>query len=544
MIPEDNAAQEVIQKLEEAKSYRSSYWDSQFQECKDVVWPNSVDFTTNRQQGSKLTELIYDSTPVWANGQFANGMHAATCNPTDRWANIVTEDLALMQDEVDLAWLENVSDIIYHVYNNPYANHRQGVHETFQSLGCLGTAVLSQEWSDKRKLPIFKSIPLAKCWIAEGEDGLVNTLYREEDFTINQAIERFGEEALPDKMLEMKRTDKTTFVHAVYPRQERKYDSRLSLGMPFASKWVSVQFKKVVSEGGYISFPYHVTRWEKIPGQVYGRSPAMTCLADIKMLNQMKKVTLEAAQKVVNPPMLVPHDAFMNQFDNTPGGVNEYDSSLSMDSNAIRPFLSGARPDLGEKIMEPIKQSIIACFYADMMSVPFKKERQTAEEIRIRRDDMLRNIGPLIGRQEAELFGPMIQRTFELLSRNKMIPPHPPNLQGAKLRITYVSLAAVAQTGSKLNNLKQFITESLVPLMQLDQGVVDAVSIDDVLDQSAKLGNVTRKVFRTTEDKNAIRKGKADQQQAAAQAAAMESGSAALKNVGQAIQAAPQLGGQ
>lgn len=545
MTADEKLVENILQKHAELKSTRKSFWDSNYQECKDVVWPNSMDFITNRVQGTnQLTEMIYDSTAQWANGQFANGMHAVLVNPTDRWFSLATADTSLADDDLCLSWCEKVSDLIYRIYNDPYVNHRQSIHESFLSLGCLGTAVLFQDWSDKRRLPIFKSIPLAQCFIAESEDGLIDTVYRDVKVTLRQAKQRFGEKNLPKKMLEKKDTDEVNFVHAVYPREERDITSMLSKDMPFASEWVSIEFKEVVWQKGFTTFPYHVSRWEKIPGQVYGRSPAMTCLSDIKMLNQMKKVTLEAAQKVVNPPMLTPSDAFLNQFDMTPGAINEYDSSMGLDVNAIRPFMSGARPDLGDKMMAPIRDAIIHCFYADVMDIPFKKERQTTTEINERRNDSLRNIAPLVGRQEAELLGPKIQRTFDLLNRNRMIPPIPAKMSGAKLKITYISQANIAQMGSKLDNIRSFIAQALVPLMQMAPEVKDFVDLDETLNVSGKYGNVTRDIFRSPEDVAAIRKDKAQQAAAQAQQQQLESGSAALKNVGQAIQAAPSLAGQ
>ena len=45
----------------------------------------------------------------------------------------------------------------------------------------------------------------------------------------------------------------------------------------------------------------------------------MTALADIKMLNRMSEVTIRAAQKQVDPPLLVPDDGFMLPVRTIPG---------------------------------------------------------------------------------------------------------------------------------------------------------------------------------------------------------------------------------
>jgi len=43
-------------------------------------------------------KLIYDSTAPWANGQFANGMHAAVANPFEQWFTLRLQDEELNED--------------------------------------------------------------------------------------------------------------------------------------------------------------------------------------------------------------------------------------------------------------------------------------------------------------------------------------------------------------------------------------------------------------------------------------------------------------
>ena len=64
----------------------------------------------------------------------------------------------------------------------------------------------------------------------------------------------------------------------------------------------------------------------KASNEIYGRSPAMTALPDVKMLNEMSKTTIKAAQKQVDPPLLVPDDGFLLPVRTVPGGLNFYRS--------------------------------------------------------------------------------------------------------------------------------------------------------------------------------------------------------------------------
>src|ERR1700761_4986468 len=350
MFGEDRAAS-VLRRFDDLSSIRRGYWDTLLQQCKEVVWPNTSDFQRIRPQGAPLMELCYDATAPWANGQFANNIQSAVANPFERWFNIEidTLDHSILEDDEVKRWPETVSDIIYRCYAHPRANHKQALHENFLSEGAFGTGIIFQEWDEVWQIPTFRAMPMAHCFMDEDEKGFIDTLYREVKYTLRQAKQRFGEGNLPKEMLERKDPkEQFIFIHAVEPREERLPESPLAKDMRFASDWVCQDFKKIVWTSGYRSFPYHVPRWEKIAGQVYGRSPAMTALPDIKVLNQMKKATLEAAQKVVNPPVILPHDSFTSQFDMTPGALNYYDSTNGLSEDVVRAFTAGAQPQLGQ----------------------------------------------------------------------------------------------------------------------------------------------------------------------------------------------------
>lgn len=561
MLDQTDAARYILT-WEGMKDRRSRNWDTLYQQVKDVVWPNSNDFTVTRQPGTYLVELIYDSTAPWANEQFANGIHAAVANPFEDWSKIRCQDEDCNEDDECLDWMEKVSDLISDCYSHPQANHKQTLHEYFLSLGCLGTGIVCQEWDDEIDSPCFSSISLSDIWIGEDDKGRVNRVFRRVQWTKRQAIERFGEDNLPTKLLDKKIKldgEKYDFIQCVEPRKDRNPNGKGAKDMVYKSVWVYIGGSLVGGgggspaaheepficwEGGYLTLPYHVGRWTKISGQEYGRSCAMTALPDIRVANQMEKIGLRADQKIVDPPMMMPHDAFMSQLDMTPGAVNLYDSSAGLPADAFRPIQSGVSIRDHQVMLEDKRSSIKQIFYADLGNIPFKKERQTTAEIQAQQDSLLRNIAPLVGRQEAELLGPMIMRTFQLLQRWGKIPAHPVKMQGKKLKIVYVSRAAQAIKSGKLGMIKSFIAETVVPMIQMAPESKDFLDCDAVIEESARLSGVTRDIFRKPDAVAAIRKGRAAQQQQANQLQAAESASTSLKNVGQAAQASPELVGQ
>jgi hypothetical protein len=59
--------------------------------------------------------------------------------------------------------------------------------------------------------------------------------------------------------------------------------------MRFSSYYICLGSREIVSEGGFRTFPYAVGRYTAEPKEVYGYSPAMTVLPEIKMVQEMTK---------------------------------------------------------------------------------------------------------------------------------------------------------------------------------------------------------------------------------------------------------------
>ena len=95
--------------------------------------------------------------------------------------------------------------------------------------------------------------------------------------------------------------------------------------MPFKSRYVAIDDMKMLAEGGFNEF-YVVPRYLKASYEIYGRSPAMNALPDVKMLNKMSEVTIKAAQKQIDPPLMIPDDGFILPVRIRSGGLNFYRS--------------------------------------------------------------------------------------------------------------------------------------------------------------------------------------------------------------------------
>lgn len=510
-----------------------SLWDPVWQELKELVRPDTTDFgSSGTQLAQAARRKIYDGTAPWALEQLAAGLHSYLSSPVDRWFSIGAAGVPYDQlDHESKLWLEQVSDVIYAHYSNPFASFNSSVHECYMDVGGFGTAVVYQWIDPGTQSLMFRAFPLADCWLLENSDGLVDTIHRRVSWTVRQVAQEFGQ--LPPRLAKMKPEDRVTVLHCVYPRSDRAPGRRDSRNKAFASVYVCKDTADLLSEGGYDEMPYHVPRWTKLAGEMYGRSPALSVFPEIRMVNAMSKTVIVAAQKIVDPPLAVPDDGFLLPIRQTPGGLNYYRAG----TEEIRPIMSGGRIDIGIDMIEQRRETIRRGFYVDWLVRPTKKERQTAQEIMDDRNQMLSMMGPIVGRLQGELLGPMVRLSYHLLSRAGAFPRMPGRLDGAELELVYISPAAKAQSTVRGQGVASYISQ-LTQLLPVMPGVMDSINEDGLNAELADLTDVPRRVLNDPKTVAARRQAREQQQQLAQ---AVEAGPAAAKSAKDFAQAR-QLG--
>jgi hypothetical protein len=194
------------------------------------------------------------------------------------------------------------------------------------------------------------------------------------------------------------------------------------------------------------------------------------------MINAMSRVTITAAQKQVDPPLMVPDDGFMLPIRTTPGGLNFYRGGTR---DRIEPLQIGANNPLGLNLEEQRRTAIRAAFYVDQL-VLGQGPQMTATEVVQRTEEKMRLLGPVLGRLQAELLQPMIERVFAVLNRQNKLPAAPEFLNDRDLDIEYVSPLAKAQRQSDVQGIVRLF-ELLSPLAGIDPTVFDHLDTDGLV---------------------------------------------------------------
>jgi hypothetical protein len=83
------------------------------------------------------------------------------------------------------------------------------------------------------------------------------------------------------------------------------------------------------------------------------------------------------------------------------------------------------------------------------------RANMTATEVVQRTSEQMRLFGPLIGRLESEMLGPLVERVFGILTRQGALPAAPPEIQEKEFTVEYVSPIATAQKQQSANGIMQ-----------------------------------------------------------------------------------------
>ena len=522
----DSQVNQIVKRLEQLESWRSP-WEHIWQDCTDYVNPRRGDFTTKQYRGSRSRfDKVFDSTAPLANEQLASGLHGHLTNTAERWFSLRVPGVE--PTHAMRTWLQGTVDTMFdRCFNIPDTNFVTSVHELYLDIGSYGTAVFYVE--DRPGKPIqFRSFHLADCYIAENHEGVVDTLYRKYKHTARQLMQLY-EPVLPEKFKEIATKQpfqEFTCVHAVEPRADLDYGKKDKDNMPFKSCYVLVEEQIMLKEGGFNEFPYMVPRWSKTAGEVYGRSPAMVCMPDIKMVNEMMKTTIRAAQKATDPPLMVPDDGFMMPLRTIPGGLNYYRSGTP---DKVEPLIGGERPDVGLDFIESRREHISKSFHVDWLQMR-DGPQMTATEVLQRQEEKMRLMGPMVGRLQSEFLGPMLDRVFALMLRRNELPEAPPELEGVKLNVDYISPVARAQKSQAVYNFTRFL-EQMVPLADVKPEIFDNIDADGTFRWAHGTLDAPTETLVDPEQVQQSREQRAQEQQQMQEAAMMQQQATTAKDM-------------
>jgi hypothetical protein len=492
---------EVFSRYSRLKNDRS-VWEGHWEEIAERVLPRSRIFTGELTPGDKRTSKLYDATAALACERFASAIESLLTPRGSRWHQLRATDPVLNRDHNVRLWFDQVTSIMFSHRYSPKACFSKEMHEGYMALGAFGTGALFVDEHPDGGL-MYRQVHLSDLYISENEMGRIDTVFRKFQVTARQALRMFEDGDLSDnlrKMAEDKPDDKIELLHLVCPRTDRDPTARDRRNSPWFSGYYEVKEQQLIEEGGFDDMPYIVSRYVTGPREVYGRSPAMTILPDIKMINEMSKTVIRAGQKAVDPPLIIADDGVILPVNAKPGAA----TFARMDGRTqapIQPLYTGARVDIGFEMMEQRRKVIQDSFLVTLFQILVESPQMTATEVLQRAQEKGALLAPTVGRQQSEALGPLIEREFAILAEQGMIPPMPPALEEATgdYEVEYVSPLTQAMRAPEGVGILRTL-ESVQAIAAVDPSVMDNFNTDEITRSLAEINGAPQRILRDEEE--------------------------------------------
>lgn len=519
----------LVGELKSQASAQASYW----QETADFCLLRKAWVTMPKTAGQRLNfHKLFDSEAMNDLQTMASGFSSNLTNPATKWFMLATRDRALMKSKDVKVWFKIAEDEIFSTLAS--TNFDTSIQEFFVDSGCFGTGGIFTE-EDPIKRVMFGNLPLATLLIVEDSKGRVVEVYRVYDLTAGQAWGEWGK-AAGQKVLDLinknKFEEKVTIIHATFPREKRIAGKFDSLNMPFASIWLEKSQEHVIKESGFMEFPFAIGRFYKLAGEPWGFSPAMLALADVKMLMVQKKTILRAAQKIVDPPAVLPSKGFLLPFNLNPSGMNYRQPGTSADD--YKAIETRANIPIGREMINDTKKDIQRAFFVPLFQAFQDITKQmTVPEVQRRINENMVLLGPVVGRFQQEVLGPIIERVFSILLRQGILPAPPAAIRGQELDIVYVSQLARAQRQDEIVSLENSLVLARA-VGELKPGIFDKINEDKIADFIWEINGTNPELLRDDEEVGEIRAQRAEAQEQAAQLEQLQQAATIAKDASQA----------
>ncbi|MCR4295387.1 MAG: portal protein [Elusimicrobia bacterium] len=521
-----------------------STWLGHWEDLASVMHPRRVGFITAPTAGEQRNQNLYDGTPMQAARGLANALAAMLRPDNQKWFFIKTATDRVDGEAKD--WIANTEERLRKELDDPKVRFREATGECDLDLAVFGTGVIYAGESERLGKLLHICVHLKDAVVIFGEVGDPEGIFITYMYPLRVARDKFGEDKLSEvsrrKLAEANPNldEKIECLHAVLPRKEGRVGALLSQNLPYADIWIEVAAQHELKVKGFNEFPFIVPRFDTSSGEDYGRSPGMIALPDANTLQAMGETLLIAGQRAADPPLLVPNDGTLDAPNVFPGGLAPYDVDIAKDIGRlpIAPLEGGRNMPLTRDMQQDMRSQVFNAFYKNILNLPVDGPQMTAEEIRARKEELIREVGPVFGRQETGYSAPLIERNFKVMLRAGAFDPIPEALLGTSIRFEYESPVKKIRQQIEVAITRAWVNEMV--LLSREGGVpeaMDAVNFGEYATFAAEGTGVPMKLVNSPDVRAAKAAARA---QAQAEAQKMEASMATADAASKVMKAMPQ----
>lgn len=427
--------QSIIKNFEIAKSKKQGF-ESLWQECYAYALP------TNTRINNIIN--LFDGTAADSAEQLASSLLAELTPPWSKWFSLSSGvNLFGARRDFLLPLLEKIERTI--AINFERSNLTLELHQCFMDLVVAGNACLLFEEANIGEPSAFKfcAIPLSEVFFEEGASGHLDVTYRESSMGFADLVARFAEVGLPEKMIKFLKAspeNKVRVIENVSPRISEQGLADKYEYVAFIADEVGAIEPILLKQGVFNSSPFINFRWMKTPGEIYGRSPLMKALPDVKTANKVVELILKNAAIAATGIWQAEDDGVLN-----PANIKLVPGSIipkALGSKGLTPLESPGDFDVSQLVLADLRSRIRHAMLVDKLAT-IESRNMTATEVLERSTEMTRILGATYGRLQSELLNPIIFRAINILKRRGEIEDI--NVDGREVELHYQSPIAKKQ---------------------------------------------------------------------------------------------------
>lgn len=541
--------------LDNERSSFKAHW----RDLNDYILPRRGRFfVSDVNKGDRRNLKIIDSTGTMSARTLRAGMMSGVTSPARPWFRLTTQDPDLAEMDHIKSWLHDTTNRMSNVFLK--SNLYNVLPIVYGDIGVFATGSVFMEEDFTGDVVRFYPFPIGSYMLSTNEKLMVDVFFREYQMSVRQVVERFvynkesrsfdwsrvsshieylWKNGNSEAWINVCHTIKPNpdydpnRIEAKFKRYESIYYERGSSSYSGSQIYFSGNDdRKLLSESGYDFFPSLNPRWEVSGEDIYGTDcPGMIALGDIKQLQIGEKRSVQAIEKMVNPPMIGPTALRNAKVSILPGDITYLDEREGM-----RGFRSAHDVNFNvqavEGKQEQVRQRIKKAFFEDLFLMLASSDRRqiTAREIDERHEEKLLALGPVLEQLNQDLLDPLIDNTFQIMVKQNLIAPPPEELQGENLKVEYISIMAQAQKLVGLAGIERF-SGFAFNVAQANSETADKIDTDQLIDVYGDLTSIPPGIVRSDDAVKEIRDQRAKAQQAQAQMQAIQQGAQTAKSL-------------
>ena len=485
------------------EEYRDRYADAwttfaTYEEIASYLMPHSSNIITQVSPGTRMTQRIYDVTGIDALDKLRTTLTANMTPRSTKWFSMRSRESFMNRRSEVRAWYDDVERLMFDARND--SNFHNMNPRFMGDTAGMGTGAMMQteveEFANPDPTGAFRGLqynyaPVGTYVLDEDGTGKPDMIIRDVRMRPLAMLHRWPGANHRNIVEAAGRTSikPVRIFHATKPDY---------INQRWQSIYVDVDNRHVIAENFFRDFPWMISRWEQMYGEIYGRGRGFLALPEVITLNLARKQKLRYWAKTIDPPMQVLNRGVIGKTRLTASAmitVNQMD--------AIRPIETGSRFggrfDHNAIPENESKMQIRQIFWTEQL-MQFQREAKTpptATEV-VERLELLRQlVGPAIEGLQDQAYRPDLGRQFKLMMRAGALPQPPQVIQqlGTTIDFVFEGPFARAQKSTQLKSLNDALI-IMGGLMAFDPEAADHFDVDMMAQDIPTLTDIPQRYAR------------------------------------------------